>query len=132
MEGYTIQGFAEADLSSHQFKFVEWDASDWQIGLPAGDTSETILGVLLNKPGAGEVAVIQVSGVCWVIADEVAIAPFKAISTDTNGLAKLAASGDALLGYVYEAPAGTPASRTTAAGEMIRVFLYDQKSTRKP
>lgn len=60
--GDCIPLIANADLSAKQFTFVVLvAAATGKVDSPAGDT-ENILGILQNKPKAGEVADVKVAG----------------------------------------------------------------------
>lgn len=90
---------AADDLSANQYHFVKVNA-DGQVEL-ASD-GEAALGVLQDKPGeatgvAGEAAAIRVYGVTKVVAGE-AITAGNEVACDANGKAKVADSGDRVLG----------------------------------
>ena len=95
---------AGADLSGEQFKFVKLDA--------AGDVvlcdteGETVLGVLENKPLAGEVALVAAVGQCAVQFGAI-VAPGP-IMTDVNGQAIAHTGTNVIAGYNITAQAGVP------------------------
>lgn len=94
-----ISLIASADLSDEQFYFVKVN-SDGEIEL-AGD-GEAAVGVLQNKPGEateaeGEAASVRVYGISKVAAGE-AIDPGEEVAADSDGKAKVATTGDRILG----------------------------------
>lgn len=94
---------ASADLSASQFCFVNLD-SNGRIQLPqtAGDDC---VGVLQDKPDAldraGQVALLEASLRVKVIA-AATLTPGTKVQANTDGHAIAAASGDHVLGTVYE------------------------------
>ena len=85
----------------------------------AGD-GEAALGVLQNKPGeatgaGGEAASIRIYGVSKVVAAE-AIDPGEEVASDADGKAKVAGSGDRVLGVALTAAANED--------EIISIALY--------
>jgi 6,7-dimethyl-8-ribityllumazine synthase len=103
---------ANADLRTHQFKFVKPVASD-KIDLVTtlGGLS---IGVLQNKPNTGEVADVMVQGVSKVIAGA-AIASGQLIASTAAGLAKVASAGEIVVGQSV--------STTAGANEILEVCL---------
>ena len=65
---YVLSFVAGEDLSSNQFQFVTME-SDGQVDLADAET-DIVLGVLQNKPTAGQAARVMIQGVSKVEADE--------------------------------------------------------------
>ncbi len=107
---------ASTDLSAHQFKFVDIDASGEIAVAGAGVDS---VGVLQNKPSAqGRAATVWGPGsVCKVIAGA-AVAAGARVTPDATGRAVTAVTGNRINGRALMA-AG-------AAGEIISVFISGQ------
>lgn len=108
---------AADDLQDFQYFFVKVN-SDGEVEL-AGD-GEAALGVLQNKPGeatgaGGEAASIRIYGVSKVVAAE-AIDPGEEVASDADGKAKVADSGDRVLGVALTAAANED--------EIISIALY--------
>lgn len=102
---------AGADLSTKQYLFVSM-ASDGQVD-PTGDGLNAI-GVLQNKPdAAGKAATVAYAGVSKVIAGGV-IAAGGAVSSDADGKAVAAGTGDVILGVALS---------VAAANDVIPVLL---------
>lgn len=105
---------ASADLSASQYRFVEYNTTTRQIAI-AGD-GEVARGVLQNAPAAeGRAATVAYSGVSQVEAGEDDITSGDAIASDASGRAKLATTGDIILGRAQE--------DSSAVGQLIAVAL---------
>lgn len=72
---------ANADLSSLQYHFVKVTGA-WQCGTTNG-TSDTILGILQNKPGSAQAAEVRIQGVSKLVASA-AITAGSLVSTAAN------------------------------------------------
>jgi hypothetical protein len=110
--GWWIAG---ADLSTHQFKFVELDSNGAVV--LAGAAGQDCLGVLLNKPKSGEscqIADIGGGSIVKVVASA-AIALEARVSSAADGRAVTAVATHHVLGKALLASA--------AAGEIIPVAL---------
>lgn len=84
---------AAADLSAKQFYIVKMTSTGVNL---CGD-GEAPLGVLLNKPTAGQACEVETLGITKVIGGA-AITQGVLIASDANGKAKLAATGNYTLG----------------------------------
>jgi hypothetical protein len=107
---------AENDLSSNQFKCVELSAED-QVDTCDG-TTDFVLGVLQNKPLAGEAAEVMIYGVTKAVSDGTTpISVGDPLGVDTSGrVVKItAAAGAKSLGRALQA--------SSAAGTIISVLL---------
>lgn len=112
-EAMVCQTFeAAGDLSAHQFKWVEIN-SDGRVALAnAGGNPD---GVLQDKPSAaGEAATVAVSGTCKVKAGA-ALDEGVDVTSDANGLAVEAGSGDDR--------SGTTRTSCGASGSIVSVHL---------
>jgi len=111
----TISLTAAADLSGKQFRFVSVDSSGKAAAPSDGDKA---IGVLQNKPAAGQAATICISGVSQVNASA-AIAAGAAVTCDgtsgNEGDGKTAVSADYRLGIALTA--------ASAADEVISVLV---------
>lgn len=91
---YEIPGFsfslvAAADLSTHQYKFVNIDAT----GKAAlGGAGTRTVGVLQNKPTSGQIGTVVVTGVSKVVAGA-AVAAGDSVQSDATGRAITLAAG---------------------------------------
>lgn len=97
----TISLPSSADLETHQHKFVV-DNGSGQAAVAGA--AAAALGVLQNDPGANGTAAIMVQGVSRVRAGA-AIAVGSKVGSDANGKARVATSGDTILGIALEAAA---------------------------
>lgn len=107
---------AENDLSAGQYKCVELSAED-QVDICDGAT-DFVLGVLQNKPLAGEAAEVRIHGITKAVSDGTTpIAVGDILGVDTSGrVVKLtAAAGAKSLGRALQA--------SSAAGTIISVLL---------
>ena len=106
---------AENDLSTTgQYRFVELSGAD-QVDVCDGAT-DRVLGVLQNKPKAGEAGTVRILGITKVIAGEQLATRMTTVGTDNQGRA-VAKSTDG--NFV----AGFNLDTAGAAGEIIRVLL---------
>lgn len=87
---YVLSFTAGEDLSSNQFQFVTME-SDGQIDLADAET-DIVLGVLQNKPEAGQAAKVMISGVSKVEADET-LAAGNLVHSSADGQAAVFAAG---------------------------------------
>jgi len=81
LPGYT----AAADLTTHQYKFVEIVAGTRTVNV-ANATTDKPIGVLVNKPKAGEAVEVVIVGIVEVVAGET-LAEGDQITTSATGLA---------------------------------------------
>lgn len=108
---YEIPGFklgtllAAADLSASQYCFVILDNTG-KVALPTA-TGQVVIGVLQNKPTAGQVCEIMVMGVTFLKADGVGLtAGDKIEALTTTGTAQVAAgAGTNINGVALETAA---------------------------
>ncbi len=94
---------AENDLSSKQFYIVEPVSSN-RVDV-CDSQGERAIGVLQNKPEATLAANIAILGTSKVISHDTGIVAGSRLTTDANGKAELAASGDFVIGIALEAAA---------------------------
>jgi hypothetical protein len=102
---------AAADLSAKQYYIVDVDTAGKAALCGAG---EVPFGSLQNKPEAGYVAEVQVYGVAKVVAGAI-VAVGASVTSDANGKAVTATTGDNVLGTALVASA--------ADGDIIPVFI---------
>jgi hypothetical protein len=107
---------AAADLSANQYYFVKVDATG-KAALCAAVTDIPI-GVLQNKPTAGQAATVAYAGTSKILAG-VALAPADLIGTDAAGKAAPYVAGTDTTAYV----AGTALATASAAGEIISALI---------
>lgn len=105
---------AENDLSTHQFKFVEFGAAARQVDLCDAAT-DLVVGVLQNKPSAGETAEVMTLGVAKVIASA-AIAIGARVGTTNDGRAVTKSVAADLVAGIARTAAG-------GAGEYVEILL---------
>lgn len=104
---------AENDLSAKQFYFVELGAAAGEVDLCDGAT-DLVLGVLQNKPEAGEAAEVMVYGVAKVTAGGT-ISRGNRVGTDSAGKAVAkTADADLTCGIAVTA---------AASGELVSILL---------
>ena len=109
----TGQLLASADLTSLQYTFVTLTSA----GLVVGATTNggKVIGVLQNRPKAGEACEIVHHGICPVLAGA-AIASTGTIMSNATGRAITSATaGSTIVGFALETAA--------AANEVISVFV---------
>lgn len=112
---------AAADLSAKQYHIVEI-TGDMEINVCNAATDKPA-GILQNKPGAGEVAIVRMLGVSKVVADAALNRDDNyGTSADGQAVAKVTA-GDLILGRVLEgvANAGELATVTVNALSLAKV-----------
>lgn len=116
---YEVIGFktgtlvAAADLSTHQYKFVKLNTTGGVV--LATTAGEKVIGVLQNKPLAGQPCEIVHLGICSVLANA-ALANTGPIMTAATGKAATAATtGSTIVGHLLEA-AG-------ADGDVVSAFI---------
>jgi len=114
--GYKFSLIASADLSTHQYKFVDVNASG-QAALAGAGTR--CCGVLQNKPTSGNVAEINHDGISKVVAGA-AVTAGNEVMSDASGRAVTATATNQGLGIALQS-AG-------AAGVLIPVLL-DRRGT---
>jgi hypothetical protein len=106
---------AGEDLSSNQFQFVTME-SDGKVDLADAET-DIVLGVLQNKPEAGQSATVMISGVTKVEADET-LAAGDLVHASADGQAAVFAAGTDTTKY----SAGL-VLEGAAAGELATILL---------
>lgn len=95
---------AGADLSSSQFLLLKLDtAADRQAVLAAGN-SDTVIGVLTNKPTSGKTACVQVSGVAKCVFGGT-VTRGDALMSDSSGKAVTKSSTNPIFGWALESGA---------------------------
>lgn len=115
-EGITMTLTAAADLSTHQYKFMEITAAN-TVNL-CGATTDRPVGVLLNKPTSGNAATILLAGVTQVVASG-AIAAGRSIGTTAAGLATINAGSEAGNGGSANPTVGIALTAAGGASEVI-------------
>ena len=111
-----VSGFvAEVDMSGtgFQHRCMKSGTAAGQVNLCAA-TTDTVVGVLCNRPKAGRAASLAIDGVKKVVAGA-AVTRGVSVTTDTTGRAIAAGAAATSFGVALEA-AG-------AAGDLIRVEL---------
>lgn len=115
--GETITGEAGTSLAELQHYVVAGNGTARQVGLPEAN-DHMPFGVLINKPGAGEAASIQTTGIAKVVSNggDVSIAPNDPVFASTDGKVYKAGTADvAILGHALSA--------SSADGTLIQVLL---------
>lgn len=110
--GLILNFEAAADLSAKQFRAVKM-ATGGKVDVFSGATDVPI-GILQNKPTAGQTAEVMVFGVSKVDSDA-ALAVGDIISGQTDGQLEVADSGDYVVGQVVLA--------SGAAGELASALI---------
>lgn len=111
---------ANADLSSHQHKFVKISSGKIVIATAAG---EDVLGVLLDKPAAADrAALVALAGVCKVIAAET-LAAGDLVATNASALAKKVSSTSNGLAIVDTSDTGAATDAVTGSYVMGKVLV---------
>ena len=106
---------AALDLTAAQFHFVARDSGvDTVTAAPVGG-EDSVVGVLLNTPNTGQAATVKVSGTAMVVCSGTITAGAK-VSCAVGGKAKVAATGENILGIAREAG---------VANQVISVDLID-------
>lgn len=113
---FMISMEANADLSAKQYYFVEI-VTGYKADVCNAATDRPI-GILQNKPKAGETAEIMVSGVSKVSADGV-VALGDQIGTSADGQADVKTAGTDTTEYVV----GVALEAAAAAAEIIAVLI---------
>jgi hypothetical protein len=98
----TITLLAAADLSAKQFFLVKIDDAN-EVDL-AGD-GQAAVGVLLNKPKAGQPALVQIGGLAKVVAAGALNAPVRIMST-AAGKATTSTTGKYVVGVTTQDASG--------------------------
>jgi hypothetical protein len=114
--GFKISLLASADLSTHQYKFVDVNSSG-QLALASN--GGRAIGVLQNKPTSGQVGELTHDGISKVVAGA-AVTAGNEIMSDASGRAILGVSTNQGLGVALESAGG--------AGVLIAVLL-DRRGT---
>lgn len=116
---------AAADLSAaaNQYKFVEITGeSD---GVPevnvCNAATDVPLGVLQNRPGSGQAAVVRVRGVTKIQADAALATPGTQVGTSADGQADAKVPGTDITEYVR----AITLEAVAAAGNLVRCLLVD-------
>lgn len=105
---------AENDLSSLQYTLVKLGSSANEVD-SATDNQDTIVGVLENKPEAGEAASVQILGTSKVVASA-AISRGDRVTATTGGKAVATTTdGDSVAGIALEA--------ASAEDDIIEILL---------
>ena len=104
---------AENDLSAKQFYFVERGTAAGEVDVCDG-AGDRVVGVLVNKPEAGEAAEVMVYGVAKVTAGGT-ITRGATVGTDANGKAVAKTADADLVAGIAETAA--------ASGELVTITL---------
>lgn len=107
----SVSLIAAADLRTHQFKFVEVDASG-NVALTGDDAHAD--GVLLNAPNAGEPAEVAIAGIVKVLCGA-AVTRGGSVGSGASGAAKNSDTGSAINGTALE---------TGASGRVISILFH--------
>lgn len=96
---HTLSLTAGADLSAHQFKFVDI-VSEYAVNI--GSTAGALMtGVLLNQPKQGEAAIVAIGGMTKILLGAT-VAPGAEIACSAASTASTATSGQQILGKCVE------------------------------
>ena len=119
----TIQGItAGLTLAAHQYKVVKW-ASTANAVVAVLATTDTAIGVVLNDPAAGEIALVADDGIVPCIAGASDLAAGENVGYNTTGqVADHTTDNRRSIGKVLEA--------STAVGDVVLVQLYGGGSVR--
>jgi hypothetical protein len=109
--GYGFTLVTGADLSTHQYKFVDVNSSGLAVLASAGADAH---GVVQNKPASGRAATVVNRGISKVVAGA-AVAAGAQVTGDSSGRAVTATTGNKIHGTALQAAGG--------AGEIIPVLL---------
>lgn len=97
-----IQAFtAGADLSTHQYKLVKFDATNNAVILCGN--AEKPLGVLMNNPASGEIAEVAVQGGAKVKIASTMSTLSGSVASAANGVARAAVAGEWAIGTQQDA-----------------------------
>ena len=114
--GITITLEAAADLSSNQYNFVKLDANGKAVICVADSAGTIPIGVLQNKPTAGQAATICVYGVTKLyIGTESGLGAGYNVGCDSNSAGKVSDTASFRMGVALEDPA--------ADGDIVAVLL---------
>lgn len=91
IKGDDLSFVADADYRTKQYHFVHVEATTGHAVLNSGVTDKTI-GVLQNKPNAGEMAQVRINGISFVVADST-VAAGDSIGSSGDGQADTIAEG---------------------------------------
>jgi hypothetical protein len=112
---YTFE--AAADLTTHQYKFVELDSAGKVVLCNAA--ADLPIGVLQNKPNTGEAATVRVSGISKVSADAALATIGTLIGTSADGQADAKIVGTDVTEYVV----GRTLTTAANAGEIVSALI---------
>lgn len=97
-----IQAFAAgADLTTHQYKLVKFDATNNSVILCGN--AEKPMGVLMNNPNTGEIAEVAVQGGAKVKIGSTMSTLGGSIASAANGVARAAVAGEWAIGTQQDA-----------------------------
>lgn len=108
---------ANADFSTNQFFLVKLDTTANSTVGTCSATTDTILGILQNKPGSLQAASVRIMGVSKCVASG-SISAGSFVTTDATGRA--AAQG---LGSTSTYQVGVALDQVTALGQVVSVLL---------
>jgi len=110
--GLVITFLAGETMASAQYRPVRLEA-DGQIDIAGATPGEDALGVVQNKPAAGEEATVMTSGVTKVVVGTGGVTAGDYAQAIADGVTT-AASGDYVIGQVLD---------TGVAGDIVRMLL---------
>jgi len=120
--GRAITLEASTDLSSYQFRFVGVD-SNGKAALAITSTGDAdVLGILQNKPTAGQAASIMIDGVSKIVAAGSTLSAGDLVTNSTAGYATVHSAGDMIRGRVLFGSSGS-------TGRVLTMVLQDIGST---
>jgi len=120
--GRTITLEASTDLSAYQFRFVGVDSAG-KAALAITSTGDAdVLGILQNKPTAGQAASIMIDGVSKIVAAGSTMSAGDLVTNSTAGLAAVHSAGDMIRGRVLFGSSGS-------TGRVLTMVLQDIGST---
>jgi hypothetical protein len=107
---------AAADLSAKQFYAVKLTGSR-QVNLVAAST-DTIYGILQNKPKSGDAAEVVFAGICKAQASNASITAGDLLMVNSSGQVLTRTSGNTIVGQCIE---------TGAANQIVTMIVWQNK-----
>lgn len=118
LQGMDLSLLAGEDLSAKQFHIVKGGTAAREV-VAAAAATDMLVGVLQDKPEEGEICTVRFTGITKVKASGALATPFTEITSDADGKAAAASSGNSAIGFILE-PAG-------AEDDIISAVLYGGK-----
>jgi len=105
--GRTITLEAAADLSASQFHFVGVNSAGKAALAILSTGTGDVLGILQNKPIAGQAASIMIDGVSKVVSQGSTLAAGDLVGNSTSAKANVVAAGDMIRGTILYGSSGS-------------------------